>query len=90
VIYLLKGGLNCKVETPIVSKLTLKLIENSISVCNEELLVDLSPAVTVDDKVNFNRNAMETGTYYPFSYRNQKYLATKSSDKIIEIYKIKK
>lgn len=66
-----------------------KLKDVSIETNCENFSISLSPII-VNDEVIFNKDLMKEGIGYPFSYKNNEYLAVKTSDKTIEIYKIKK
>lgn len=83
-------ALKCKIEFPAVSTVILKSKSSSHETHDGVLSIDLSPPVTVDEKVNFNKDVMKAETWYPFIYKNNRYLAVKTSDKTIEIYKVKK
>ena len=66
-----------------------KVISNEV--CVSSLTISLGDPITVSDgKANFNKEVMELGKWYPFEYKDETYLAVKTSDKIIDIYKVRK
>jgi hypothetical protein len=89
-IFMQTNGLECRMHIPKVTTCKLTLEENTNERYIAEFSMDYGPPITVDDKVNFNTSIMRVDMWYPFSYRNEKYLAVKTSEKTVEIYKVKK
>lgn len=48
------------------------------------------PISVKGEAVNLNEDLMELNKWYPFSYKGQKHLAVKISDKVVDIYKVRK
>jgi len=50
----------------------------------------IDPISVIGDKVNFKTESMEIGRWYPFNYQSKEHLAVRTSEKIIDIYRVKK
>ena len=82
--------MKCTLRPPTVSALRLDLEGVSNQEDGGQFSLDLGPPVTVDHEVNFNKAKMETGRGYTFFYKNKDYLAIKTAENTIEIYRVKK
>ena len=87
---MMRCALECKVKVPDVSTVTLKSTLSSGEIFGSIFLINLNPIIVDGTKVSFNKDVMEMGKWYPFSYKNENYLAVKTSDTVIDIYKVKK
>ena len=77
---------------PNVSRLTLTFTGTSFEPQENQFSLEISPQapVVVDNKVRFNRANMELNKAYKFSYKEKEFLAIRTSETSIEIFRIKK
>jgi len=79
-----------KITAPKIISITYKSPQlTSAKIQAKRFLTDLYPVSIEGTKVNFNKDMMEEGKLYPFSYKKGKYFAVRTSDTVIDIYKIK-
>lgn len=54
-----------------------------------QLIETVKPVTEEADGIHFHPKTMIIGQYYPFKFKKKEYLLKKSSDNVIDIYKIK-
>ena len=87
---MMPNTLECKIKAPDVSTQRLKSTLSSGEIYSSLFSVNLDPITVEGTKVNFNKDMMEVDKWYPFSYKNETYLAVRFSDTVIDIYRVKK